>query len=108
MNNGNEAAGLAIDAFSYRVAKYIGSYTAAMNGVDAIAFTAGVGENDPDMRKDVMSHFTYMGAKVDEELNKCRGVERVISTDDSAVKVLVVPTNEELMIARDTERLVLK
>ena len=79
-----------------------------MNGVDAIAFTAGVGENDPDLRRDVMSHFTYMGIAIDEEQNNCRGKERVISTADSKVKVLVVPTNEELMIARDTERLVLK
>ena len=108
IEDGNEQAKVAKDAFVHRVVNYIGAYIAVMNGVDAIAFTAGVGENDPDMRKDVMSHFTYMGAKVDEELNKCRGVERVISTDDSAVKVLVVPTNEELMIARDTERLVLK
>ncbi|MBO7729473.1 MAG: acetate kinase [Lachnospiraceae bacterium] len=108
IEDGNEQAKIAKDAFVHRVVNYVGAYIAVMNGVDAIAFTAGVGENDPDMRKDVMSHFAYMGAKIDEEQNKCRGVERVISTDDSAVKVLVVPTNEELMIARDTERLVLK
>ena len=108
IEDGNEQAKIAKDAFVHRVVNYVGAYIAVMNGVDAIAFTAGVGENDPDMRRDVMAHFTYMGAKIDEELNKCRGVERVISTDDSAVKVLVVPTNEELMIARDTERLVLK
>ena len=108
IEDGNEQAKIAKDAFVHRVVNYVGAYIAVMNGVDAIAFTAGVGENDPDMRRDVMTHFTYMGAKIDEELNKCRGVERVISTDDSAVKVLVVPTNEELMIARDTERLVLK
>lgn len=108
IEDGNEQAKVAKDAFVHRVVNYIGAYIAVMNGVDAIAFTAGVGENDPDMRLDVMSHFSYIGAKVDAEKNKCRGVERVISTDDSAVKVLVVPTNEELMIARDTERLVLK
>ena len=108
IEDGNEQAKIAKDAFVHRVVNYVGAYIAVMNGVDAIAFTAGVGENDPDMRRDVMAHFTYMGAKIDEEQNKCRGVERVISTDDSSVKVLVVPTNEELMIARDTERFVLK
>lgn len=108
IDDGNEQAKIAKDAFMHRVVNYIGAYIAVMNGVDAIAFTAGVGENDPDLRRDVMAHFSYMGVQIDEEQNKCRGVERVISTEDSKVKVLVVPTNEELMIARDTERLVLK
>lgn len=108
IDDGNEQAKIAKDAFMHRVVNYIGAYIAVMNGVDAIVFTAGVGENDPDLRRDVMAHFGYMGVKIDEEQNKCRGVERIISTDDSKVKVLVVPTNEELMIARDTERLVLK
>lgn len=108
IDDGNEQAKIAKDAFMHRVVNYIGAYIAVMNGVDAIVFTAGVGENDPDLRRDVMAHFGYMGVKIDEEQNKCRGVERVISTEDSKVKVLVVPTNEELMIARDTERLVLK
>ena len=108
IEDGNEQAKIAKDAFTHRVVSYVGAYVAVMNGVDAIVFTAGVGENDPEVRKDVIDHFGYLGAKIDEEQNKCRGVERVISTEDSKVKVLVVPTNEELMIARDTERLVLK
>ena len=108
IEDGNEQAKIAKDAFTHRVVSYIGAYAAVMNGVDAIVFTAGVGENDPEVRKDVIDHFGYLGAAIDEEQNKCRGVERVVSTPDSKVKVLVVPTNEELMIARDTERLVLK
>ncbi|MBO4834503.1 MAG: acetate kinase [Lachnospiraceae bacterium] len=108
IEDGNAQAKIAKDAFTHRVVSYVGAYVAVMNGVDAIVFTAGVGENDPEVRKDVIDHFGYLGAKIDEEQNKCRGVERVISTEDSKVKVLVVPTNEELMIARDTERLVLK
>ena len=108
IEDGNEQAKIAKDAFTHRVVSYVGAYVAVMNGVDAIVFTAGVGENDPEVRKDVIDHFGYLGAAIDEEQNKCRGVERVISTEDSKVKVLVVPTNEELMIARDTERLVLK
>ncbi|MBO4834708.1 MAG: acetate kinase [Lachnospiraceae bacterium] len=108
IEDGNEQAKIAKDAFTHRVVSYVGAYVAVMNGVDAIVFTAGVGENDPEVRKDVIDHFGYLGAAIDEEQNKCRGVERVVSTADSKVKVLVVPTNEELMIARDTERLVLK
>ena len=108
IEDGNEQAKIAKDAFTHRVVSYVGAYVAVMNGVDAVVFTAGVGENDPEVRKDVIDHFGYLGAAIDEEQNKCRGVERVVSTADSKVKVLVVPTNEELMIARDTERLVLK
>lgn len=104
-DEGNHLAQVALDAFSYRVAKYIGAYTAAMNGVDAIAFTAGVGENDGKVRAQIMDYLGFLGVKVDEENNKTRGKEIVISADDSKVKVMVIPTNEELMIARDTARL---
>ena len=103
--DGNKLAKIALEAFCYRVAKYIGSYTAAMNGVDAIAFTAGVGENDGSMRAEICSYLGFMGVKIEEEANKTRGKEIVISTDDSNVKVMVIPTNEELMIARETARL---
>ena len=104
---GDHMAEVALDAFRYRVAKYIGSYVAAMNGVDAIAFTAGVGENDKVTRQIVIDeHLSYMGAKIDPERNNVRGKQRLISTDDSTVKVFLIPTNEELAIARDTKRLV--
>ena len=103
---GNKRAHLALDVFDYRVIKYIGAYAAAMNGVDAIAFTAGIGENNIKMRKDVCSSLTYLGVKLDEEKNNVRGEERIISADDSKVQVLLVPTNEELAIARETLALV--
>ena len=104
---GDHMAEVALDAFRYRVAKYIGSYVAAMNGVDAIAFTAGVGENDKVTRQIVIDeHLSYMGAKLDPERNNVRGKQRLISTDDSTVKVFLIPTNEELAIARDTKRLI--
>ena len=103
---GNKKAQLALDVFDYRVIKYIGAYAAAMNGVDAIAFTAGIGENNIKMRKDVCSSLTYLGVKLDEEKNNVRGEERIISADDSKVQVLLVPTNEELAIARETLALV--
>ncbi len=103
---GNKRAQMALDVFCYRVAKYIGSYIAAMNGVDAIAFTAGVGENDHDVRKNVLSYLGYMGITLDEEANNVRGPERYISTPDSKVKVMVIPTDEELKIARETKALV--
>ena len=102
---GNERAQLALDAFVYRVAKYIGAYTAAMNGVDAIAFTAGVGENDCKTRKAVCDYLGYLGVQIDDEANNCRGKMQMISTADSKVKVMVLPTNEELAIARETLRL---
>ena len=105
-NEGNERAKAANEAFIYRVIKYIGAYVAAMNGVDAIAFTAGIGENNIKMRKDVCSSLTYLGVKLDEEKNNVRGEERIISADDSKVQVLLVPTNEELAIARETLALV--
>ena len=103
---GNKRAQLALDVFDYRVIKYIGAYAAAMNGVDAIAFTAGIGENNIKMRKDVCSSLTYLGVKLDEEKNNVRGEERIISADYSKVQVLLVPTNEELAIARETLALV--
>lgn len=103
---GNELAQTALDVFCYRVAKYIGAYTAAMNGVDAIAFTAGLGENDKVTRAKVCSYLGYLGITIDEERNNVRGQERIITTDDSKVKVLLVPTNEELAIARETVALV--
>lgn len=106
MEEGNELAEAAIEVFSYRVAKYIGSYVAAMNGVDAIAFTAGIGENAPLVRKKVMSYLGYLGIGIDEEANGKRGKDMVISTPDSKVKVCVIPTNEELAIARETVALV--
>ncbi len=103
---GNERAKLAHDAFKYRVIKYIGAYAAAMNGVDAIAFTAGVGENGIEMRSAVCKSLTYLGVNIDEEANKVRGKNTLISTPDSKVKVFVIPTNEELAIAKDTLALV--
>ena len=104
---GNHMAKVALDAFRYRVAKYIGSYVAAMNGVDAISFTAGVGENDKVTRQIVIDeYFSYLGAKIDPERNNVRGKERLISTDDSKVKIFLIPANEELAIARDTKRLI--
>lgn len=103
---GNELAKLALEAFVYRVAKYIGAYAAAMNGVDAIAFTAGLGENDKTTRKNIVSYLGYLGAKLDEERNNIRGEEALISADDSKVKLYVIPTNEELAIARETVALI--
>ena len=99
---GNKQAALTLDIFRYRVAKYVGSYAAAMGGVDAIVFTAGLGENDPLTREDVCSYLGFMGVEFDKEANNFRGEERVISKPESKVKVLCIPTNEELMIARDT------
>lgn len=104
---GNKYAKEAIDTFCYSVSKYIGSYAAAMNGVDIIAFTAGVGENDYRVRAKIMENLEFMGVSIDHEANGIRGEEVVISTADSKVKVMVVPTNEELAIARETEALVL-
>ncbi len=103
---GNERAEIAVKMFAYSVAKYIGAYTAAMNGVDAIAFTAGVGENDPVVRGMVCEYLGYLGIKIDPEMNAKRGQEMEISTPDSKVRVMVIPTNEELAIARETVALV--
>ncbi len=104
---GNHMAEVALDAFRYRVAKYIGAYAAAMNGVDAIAFTAGVGENDKKSRKIITEQYLgFLGAKIDDAKNNVRGKEAEISADDSKVKIYLIPTNEELAIARDTLRLI--
>lgn len=105
-NSGNNEARIALEVFGYRVAKYVGSYVAAMNGVDVIAFTAGIGENSGTVRSSVLKYLGYLGISVDEEANKKRGEEITISTADSKVKVMVIPTNEELAIARETVALV--
>ena len=100
---GNHLAQVTLDAYTYRIAKYVGAYAAAMNGVDAIAFTAGVGENDVEIREELCEkYWGYLGVKIDKEANHTRGVNKVISAADSKVKVMVIPTNEELAIARDT------
>ncbi len=99
---GNGRAKAAVDAFCYRAAKYIGSYAAAMNGVDVICFTAGVGENDGKVREMICSYLGYLGLALDSEANKKRGEETVLSTPDSKVTVLLAPTNEELAICRET------
>ncbi len=102
---GNDRAQLALDKFVYEVKKDIGAYAAAMGGVDAIVFTAGVGENSVDMRVKLVEGLEYMGVKIDPEKNKTRGVEAEVQADDSKVKIFVIPTNEELMIAKDTAAL---
>ena len=98
----DERAVRALKAFAYRTAKYIGSYTAAMNGVDGICFTAGIGENSGLVRDMICNYLTYLGLKLDPDKNEKRGKEQIITTQDSNVKVMVIPTNEELMIARET------
>ncbi len=105
-DKGDQRAIDAVEVFSYRVAKYIGSYVAAMNGVDAIAFTAGIGENTEIVRKLVCGYLGYLGVTLDMEANKVHGEERMLSTPDSRVKVCVIPTNEELAICRETVALV--
>lgn len=103
---GNEDAALALEKFAYEVRKYVGAYAAALGGCDCLVFTAGVGENSDTMRARICSGLEYMGVKIDPEKNKTRGVEALISAEDSKVKVWVIPTNEELMIAQDTAELV--
>lgn len=105
-NSGNKQAAVALEVFAYRVAKYVGSYVAAMNGVDVIAFTAGIGENSGTVRSAVAKYLGYLGITIDEEANGKRGEEVTISTPDSKVTVMVIPTNEELAIARETVALV--
>ena len=104
--DGNPLAKAAMEAYIYNIAKYVGAYTVAMNGVDAIAFTAGIGENAPEVRKGVMAHLGFLGVKADEEACKITAEEIMVSTKDSKVKVFIVPTNEELAIARETKALV--
>ncbi len=104
--SGNKRAQLAIDMQQYQIIKFVGSYIAAMNGVDAIAFTGGIGENDSALRKVVCESLGFLGVKIDDEKNTVRGEEIRISTDDSSVNVYIIPTNEELAIARDTLSLI--
>lgn len=103
---GNKRARLALDMYNYRIKKYIGAYAAAMGGVDIIVWTAGVGENQVGTRLDACSHLEFLGIKIDEEANKVRGEETIISTPDSKVTVCVIPTDEELVIAKDTMKIV--
>lgn len=105
-NEGNHQAAAALDAFYYRVAKYIGAYTAAMNGVDVVAFTAGVGENNIGGRVEICKYLGYLGTEIDLDKNNVRGEERIISKDGSKVTLMAIPTNEELAIARQTLTLV--
>ena len=105
-SKGNKPAAIALKVFAYRVAKYVGSYAAAMNGVDVIAFTAGVGENSGPVRADIMSYLGYLGLQLDGAANDSRGEEVTLSAPDSKVQVMVIPTNEELAIARETVALV--
>lgn len=106
VNDGEEQAILTMDVFEYRVAKYIGAYAVAMGGLDALCFAGGLGENNPDMRVNICKYLEFLGMKIDLEKNKVRGKERIFSTDDSKIKAMLVPTNEELMIARETYKLV--
>jgi acetate kinase len=105
-NEGHELAKIALETYAYRVRKYIGSYAAAMNGVDAIVFTAGIGENSNVIREMVCSDLSFLGVEIDPELNDQRGKELDVSKDSAKVRVLVIPTNEELMIARDTKEII--
>ena len=106
ISEGNERAKLALDMYEYRIKKYIGSYIAALNGVDVLVFTGGVGENQTGSRWNVCANLSFMGVKIDPELNKVRGKEIVISTPDSSVIVVVIPTDEEYMIGSDTLKIV--
>ncbi len=103
--DGNERAKLAREVFSYRVKKYIGAYAAAMGGVDAVVFTAGIGENAIDLRNKILSGLDFLGLELDEHANQVRGEKAEITTSDSQVKAFVIPTNEELVIAQDTARI---
>ena len=105
---GNKRADLALRVFAHSVVKYIGSFIAVMNGVDAIVFTAGIGENDDIIRSRIIEHFDYLDTTLDQKANKMHGEERIISTPDSKVKVICIPTNEELAICRDTVEIVTK
>lgn len=105
-NNGDAACQLALEKFGYEVRKYIGAYAAALGGLDCLVFTAGVGENGPTTRADICQGLEFLGVKLDPQRNNVRGKEALISADDSKVKVWVIPTNEELMIAQDTADLV--
>lgn len=106
--DGNERALIVSEIFTYQIKKFIGSYAAAMNGVDAVIFTGGIGENAPEVRAAACSNLDFFGIKIDAEKNLCRGICKEISADDAATKVFVIPTNEELLIARDTLALISK
>jgi acetate kinase len=106
VNEGNKRADLARRMFIYRVKKYIGAYAAAMNGVDVIVFTGGIGENDAYIRAEIIKGLTYLGIEFDESKNAVRGEERLLTTADSKVKVCIIPTDEEWMIASDTQFLI--
>lgn len=107
IEKGDERAKLALDMYIYRIIKYVGAFAAVLNGVDVIVFTGGVGENQQVLRKRVCDHLSYLGVKIDDDVNlSSRGEEKLISAADSKVKVVVIPTDEELMIARDTEAIV--
>jgi acetate kinase len=103
---GNKRAQLALDVFAHDVKKYIGAYAAALNGLDVIVFTAGLGENSPEMREKICKDMEFFGIKLDGAKNKIRGQEADVSADDSKVRIMVIPTNEELVIARDTKQIV--
>ncbi|MBQ8918142.1 MAG: acetate kinase, partial [Oscillospiraceae bacterium] len=103
---GNERAALAVEIQKYQIKKFVGGYAAAMGGVDAIVFTGGIGENDASVRADVCAGMEWMGLKFNAEANNVRGKETLLSTEDSKVQVWLIPTNEELMIARDTRDIV--
>ena len=105
-NNGVESAKIAIEQFNYSIASYIAKYAVAMNGIDYIIFTGGIGENQINIRKGICEKLEFMGVKLNLDNNNMRGEEKVISTDDSKIKVYVIPTNEELMIAKETKRLI--
>jgi len=106
--DGNERAQLALDMFAYRVKKYIGSYAAAMGGVDAIAFTGGIGENSKILRAKILQDFDFLGISLHETANNTAHGDTIISTDSSRVKAMVIETNEEIIIARDTYNLIQK
>ncbi len=106
MNEGNERAKYAFEVFCYRIKKYIGAYTAALGGLDAVVFTGGIGENSYEVRKEVLTNLEFLGIELDDEKNLLKNGERVITKENSKVKVFVIPTNEELVIALDTAQIV--
>ncbi len=106
ISEGNERAAIALDMFIYQTTKFIGAYAAAMGGIDALVFTAGIGENNAPLRERVCAGLGFMGIEVDSEKNKTQGELKIISKDNARVKVMVVPTNEELMIARETKEII--
>ena len=105
-NEGNERAQIALDSFKYAIASYIAKYTVAMNGIDYIIFTGGIGENQINIRKGICEQLQFMGVEMDADANNIRSEEKLVSKPDSKVKIYVIPTNEELMIAKETQRLV--